>query len=309
LKRGIPEECSVSGAFAGARTLPAPGNIGLRKRTMDNHQSPTQNTLATIIFGDPEHHTLENRIFNAVVMMGAFAGFCATLLNLYSGNPIRELIITFTATAVPIGCYIASRFFLADKYLRAPLVMIFIGILCIAWITNQGSNGSTLAYFFILFVVMKIILSPPYDKYLLAVSFIAILGLLLLEHLRPELIIPYINASHMFLDKVMSLLICLVVITTLVHLILREYKNERERSEWLYRQTLADRDELVKAFTEIRILQGILPICCFCKKIRDESDQWCTMENYISSHSEAQFSHSFCPDCGKMNYPEQFPNQ
>lgn len=262
--------------------------------------------VSAIIFGDPHRHTLENRIFNTVVIMTAFAGLCATLLNFYSGNPLRELIITLVSTAVPIGFYIASRLFHTDRYLSGPMVIIFLGILSIAWITNQGSNGSTLAYFFILFVVGKIILYPPYDKWLLLISFAVVIGLLLFEHSRPELIIPYINESHMFLDKVMSLMICLVVITILVHLILKEFQNERTRSQLLYQQTLKDKEDLEQALTEIKILRGILPVCSFCKKIRDENNQWRTMENYISSHSEAQFTHSFCPECGRKYYPEYY---
>ena len=44
-------------------------------------------------------------------------------------------------------------------------------------------------------------------------------------------------------------------------------------------------------------LEGILSICAFCKKIRDERRQWNQMESYVADHSEAQFSHGICPDC------------
>jgi hypothetical protein len=44
-------------------------------------------------------------------------------------------------------------------------------------------------------------------------------------------------------------------------------------------------------------LQGLLPICCYCKKIRDDQDYWHQVESYLSRHSRAQFSHSICPDC------------
>jgi sigma-B regulation protein RsbU (phosphoserine phosphatase) len=47
----------------------------------------------------------------------------------------------------------------------------------------------------------------------------------------------------------------------------------------------------------IKILQGLLPICGYCKKIRDDQNYWQHLEAFISSHSEAQFSHSICPDC------------
>ena len=58
-----------------------------------------------------------------------------------------------------------------------------------------------------------------------------------------------------------------------------------------------------KLFQRIRILEGFLPICANCKKIRHEKS-WDQIEKYISEHSLAQFSHSICPDCMKKLYPE-----
>jgi hypothetical protein len=54
---------------------------------------------------------------------------------------------------------------------------------------------------------------------------------------------------------------------------------------------------------EIRILEGLLPICANCKKVRD-LDQWQSIEKYISAHSLANFTHSICPDCFQQLYPE-----
>lgn len=51
----------------------------------------------------------------------------------------------------------------------------------------------------------------------------------------------------------------------------------------------------------IRYLEGILPVCSFCKKIRVE-DQWVPIEVYIRDHSEVEFSHSLCPECRKEHY-------
>jgi hypothetical protein len=53
----------------------------------------------------------------------------------------------------------------------------------------------------------------------------------------------------------------------------------------------------------LRVLGGMLPICGFCKRIRD-GDAWEPLEGFISDHSEAQFSHTFCADCGSKHYGE-----
>jgi hypothetical protein len=57
---------------------------------------------------------------------------------------------------------------------------------------------------------------------------------------------------------------------------------------------------------EIRVLQGLLPVCSFCKKIRTTDEKWQSMETYITRHSEAHFTHTFCPECAKKHYGEYF---
>jgi hypothetical protein len=60
-----------------------------------------------------------------------------------------------------------------------------------------------------------------------------------------------------------------------------------------------------KLIGRIKILEGFLPICASCKKIRHQ-DRWEQIESYISRNSLACFSHSLCPDCQKKLYPELF---
>lgn len=63
-------------------------------------------------------------------------------------------------------------------------------------------------------------------------------------------------------------------------------------------QTLAGRvSELEEALAQVKVLQGLLPICSYCKNIRDDNNYWQQIESYVSAHSEAQFSHSICPTC------------
>jgi len=59
-----------------------------------------------------------------------------------------------------------------------------------------------------------------------------------------------------------------------------------------------------KLSKRIRILEGFIPICANCKKIRTQEEQWEQMETYITKHSLARFSHSICPDCMKQLYPD-----
>lgn len=60
--------------------------------------------------------------------------------------------------------------------------------------------------------------------------------------------------------------------------------------------------ELQSALNEIKTLSGLIPICSRCKKVRDDSGYWDSVETYIERHSETQFSHSLCPDCARELY-------
>lgn len=57
-----------------------------------------------------------------------------------------------------------------------------------------------------------------------------------------------------------------------------------------------------RAWSELKVLQGILPICANCRKIRTDAGEWSQLEVYVQRHSEAQFSHGICPDCERELY-------
>ena len=71
-------------------------------------------------------------------------------------------------------------------------------------------------------------------------------------------------------------------------------------------RTLAGRvRELEDALTQVKQLQGLLPICCYCKKIRDDMNYWQQVEGYIAARAEVNFSHCICPDCWKKEVVSQ----
>ena len=62
-----------------------------------------------------------------------------------------------------------------------------------------------------------------------------------------------------------------------------------------------------KMLQRMKHLEGILPICASCKRIRDKNGTWHQIESYVSERSEAEFSHGLCPDCAEKLYPECNP--
>lgn len=78
---------------------------------------------------------------------------------------------------------------------------------------------------------------------------------------------------------------------------------ERKKLENEKQQLISD---LHKALAELKTLGGLLPICASCKKIRDDKGYWNQIEIYIAQHSQAEFSHGYCPDCARKLYPELY---
>jgi len=62
--------------------------------------------------------------------------------------------------------------------------------------------------------------------------------------------------------------------------------------------------KLQEANKHVQRLQGLLPICMYCHKIRTDQQLWQQLEAYITEHSDAKFSHGVCPDCAKKHFPD-----
>lgn len=80
----------------------------------------------------------------------------------------------------------------------------------------------------------------------------------------------------------------------------RKYQQIKNNEDRLRQE----KEKLEEALAKVKKLSGLLPICASCKKIRDDKGYWNQIESYIRDHSEAEFSHSICPECAKELYPD-----
>lgn len=77
-------------------------------------------------------------------------------------------------------------------------------------------------------------------------------------------------------------------------------KEIRKKNDDLQQMNIS----LNEALENIKTLKGMLPICSFCKKIRNDTGYWQQIESYVRDHSDAEFSHGICPSCLQEHYPE-----
>ena len=95
---------------------------------------------------------------------------------------------------------------------------------------------------------------------------------------------------------------------SVIYSVARDITAQKEAEE--------ERDRLVRdlqaALAEVRTLREILPLCSYCRKVRDDEDYWHTVESYVSKHTGTRFSHGICPECytrvvAEMDEAEQRP--
>jgi CheY-like chemotaxis protein len=84
----------------------------------------------------------------------------------------------------------------------------------------------------------------------------------------------------------------------------REMDCRKERESDLRRSN----EDLQRALKEVKALRGLIPICASCKKVRNDGGFWQQLEEYLSEHSDAQFSHGICQVCVKKLYPGVYPD-
>lgn len=187
------------------------------------------------------------------------------------------------------------------------LLLIFYSIFCIVQQYRRGERSSAK---FLAIAILFFVLTYIWDTFLVEYNLVPLI--LLLQY------------GYVFFIVIMSLRLSNQVVKTEKEL--NEHKdqleqlvekrtldlkasNEQLQQEIVTRKQIEEEKEtlikeLQKSLDEIKTLRGILPLCSFCKKIRDDKGYWEQVDVYISKYSEADISHSLCPECMKNHYPE-----
>lgn len=108
----------------------------------------------------------------------------------------------------------------------------------------------------------------------------------------------FVPNEQFYVDIIVSAL--LISAGILLDINLRKLAREREITielERMNEELSSSNRKLQKSLADIKVLRGLIPICAMCKKIRDDTGYWQRVEDYIRQHSEADFTHGFCPEC------------
>lgn len=209
------------------------------------------------------------------------------ILNGLSGNP------NSLDAGIWLGAVVGALSLLALRYLHKITVIFHLGFtFTLAILTYEVAvgNGEGVAFLWFYFYPLATFFMFGKRAGLLwvALSWLIAVALLVLNW-GPY---PYDAAVG----------IRVVVTYTLVCIL--GYGLESSRSHY-YAQLLNEKLALEAALQQVKTLQGMLPICASCKKIRDDTGYWHQVEIYISQHAAVEFSHSICPECRTRLYPGQ----
>ena len=106
----------------------------------------------------------------------------------------------------------------------------------------------------------------------------------------------------------LSFMLSYVSVYLAIFLLSSILENLREKVQFRLREAHEKQKRLVselqEKISEVQTLQGILPICAKCKKVRNDQGYWLQVEKYIQAYSDARLSHGLCPDCARELYPE-----
>lgn len=217
-----------------------------------------------------------------------------TIVDLVEGDTLEALLNLLTGIII-FGCFLGIQRFDDD------LLIYRLGLasLCAAYLYNVaiGSGNGTAFYWLFPFPMVFLFFLGKKEGAAASVALIVFLGIILLNPFSFKFYSYGVQVSFRFLASLL-----------LVSLIAFGLEASREKFISLFSQNQAslmlEKRQLEKATKEIKHLSGLLPICSQCKKIRDDAGYWQQVEVYVRDHSEANFSHSICPDCIQLLYPE-----
>jgi hypothetical protein len=245
---------------------------------------------------------VELRIYRILTLVATTLSFLVVIPS----NFLQHLPAQVNIATAIFGSVSAILHLLSKQKRMYPTVFFFSILLTLnyIWFYNAGSTGSV-PYYFFAEIIYLVFFFRGWKRILVMLLVLANVTLLMLAEVwSPGLLVPFLSQSDRIADQIVGFLTSGMACCVLLWVLVSTYDGEHERRRLLNRElaevleiNLQKTAELEKSIAEIKTLRGFLPICASCKKIRDDYGLWTRVEEYISKHTEAEFSHGLCPDC------------
>jgi hypothetical protein len=262
-----------------------------------------ENAISRFLLGDPATNRLEDRIFNAVSLIGAGVGMAAIVTNIFLGIPGIQTLACLVLILITLTAYWLSRISKITFLIKKIVLLALLGLIFFFWFGSGGLMGGAPHLFFILLVATVIVIPKRSRIFFILLELLAVgILLIIIERFIPSTLAFYNSPDQHFYDTMVSFFFSVIFVVIMVYIVFKQYFREKESKEKLLDQAIRDKEAMEKAFHEIKQLRGIIPICAVCKKIRNDEGYWEQVEQYIHEHTKAEFSHGLCPTCAKEMY-------
>lgn len=220
------------------------------------------------------------------------------------------------ATALLIGTFMANA--LLEARSIAPTfgrINVSIAILTALGAILSLSDSTSALYLFLAGGLLLTLSVTAHAVYTVALgfeagmSFLKSWGIVLIGCLVTILIGPGYLPANPFTIHVLDMALLCACLGWSFSLTGRVKIHEDEQRQLLESKVRIRTAELRAALDAVKTLEGLLPICSCCKKIRNDRGYWQHVESYLQEHTEADFSHGICPECAHTHYPEYFPRE
>ncbi len=267
--------------------------------------------LIEILLGPVEHFSLQNMAFNAATFCSAATAFLLFFWDLFQGIRPITYLFSFSIAFIHSLFYISGRKFGIYNRLIWPFIITCYTIIIFDWMFIGGITGASLLIS-LTFVAIVSLLITGRQKYAILSGLLCIVtAMFLMEWMAPETVKYYDDRLKHLSDLFVTVLFLGVGISIMVSLVVYSYLQQQTKIQSLNQSLetmnhiMAERNiELEMVLQEIKTLRGIVPICSYCKNIRNDEGYFEAVEAYVERHSEADFSHTLCPDCLAIHYPD-----
>lgn len=263
----------------------------------------------------PEHQfSLDKRLLNAALFSTVAASLLLSITDYLQGLGLRFVLTSISIFLLSALLFVIGRRGRGGQWLVWALLGLLGAALVWFWFGMGGFLGATP----ILSVAMATAIPALLDgsrRWLALLLLVGLLsGLFVIQYRVPGVIQAYPDIRAHQRDIYFTLVLICGAVSLMMSLVVYSYQRQRLAARELNRELQHTNDqlglrnrELVQAFDEIVVLRGIIPICAHCKKVRNDEGFYEAVESYIHRHSEADFSHTICPDCLHSHYPEDGP--
>ncbi|MCB9475019.1 MAG: hypothetical protein H6678_14560 [Candidatus Delongbacteria bacterium] len=267
--------------------------------------------LLELLLGPEPGFTLEQRLLNGALFCSAGAATLLCLSDMMLRLGPEVWLFSLSSSLTIGGLYLLGRMGFTGQWLTWALFSSLGAAAIYAWIAVGGHQGAAPLILVCMAAVVPALFQGSHRIAAWMFVLLEILALFEWQRRFPDWVRSIRNHELHIHDVEVSLLLVGAGISGMVSLVVYNYRQQRVRTQELNdalrisSQALEERNQtLSRALEEIRALRGIIPICSHCKKVRNDDGLYEAVEKYISRHSDADFSHTICPDCISEYYSE-----